>query len=392
MDFNQKYYEVRSTMENITLEIEAMANDSGYPNSRLRAFSRRYADIHGYVSLCVCLFGIVTNLFNVSVLTRKQMKTPVNQILTWLAISDIMTMLSYIPFVVHFYCQFPQHGSKLHERNSHAWMSFLIFHINLTATTHTISIWMCVTLAIVRFLHITNPTKTNMFRVRRIYQTRIIIIIVYISSTVVLIPNYLSNELHEAVVDNETIYFLEDLKLGKNETETTVLVNVWLYAMIAKLIPCLLMSIFGSLLVYNIHVKVRQRRKVLQISGNYSARLSEHSRTTKMLVAVITLFIVTELPQGVLIVCSACIENFFDYVYLPLGDVMDIVALVNNSINFVLYCSMSTKFRQTFVHLYCGRCRTNRTTMDNCVSLTERKLMKFDSNSNNNMLLPTIPT
>ena len=168
-----------------------------------------------------------------------------------------------------------------------------------------------------------------------------------------MIPNYLSNELHEASQGNTTIYYLEDLKLGRPGTETTVLINVWMYAMIAKLIPCLLMSIFGGLLVYNIYFKIHHSRKVLQLLGTSSIRLSEHSRTTKMLIAVITLFIVTELPQGVLIVCSACIDNFFDMVYQPLGDVMDIMALVNNSINFVLYCSMSTRFRQTFVNLYC---------------------------------------
>ncbi|KAL4221707.1 G-protein coupled receptor [Mactra antiquata] len=376
-------------MENITLDLGFPDNITGYTNSKLTRFSRSYASIHGYVSLCVCVFGIVTNLFNVSVLTRKHMKTPVNQILTWLAISDILTMISYIPFAIHFYCQYPQHTSEIHERNSHGWMSFLVFHINLASTTHTISIWMCVTLAIVRYLHIKNPTKTNVFRIRRIYQTRIIIIIVYISSTVILIPNYLSNEIHETVLNNKTIYFLEDLKLGRAETEATVLINVWMYAMIAKLIPCLLMSIFGGLLIYNIHVKIRQRRKVLQISGNNHARLSEHSRTTKMLVTVIILFIVTEFPQGVLIVCSACVENFFDTVYLPLGDVMDIMALVNNAINFVLYCTMSTKFRQTFFSLYCGRCKVTRTSTDNFVSLTEKR--RFDSNSNNNMLLPALP-
>ncbi|KAH3828401.1 hypothetical protein DPMN_130363 [Dreissena polymorpha] len=325
--------------------------------------------------------------FDLTVLTRKHMGTPVNQILTWLAVSDLLTMVSYIPFALHFYCQFPNGDEQLHERNSHAWMSFLVFHINITSTTHTISIWMCVTLAIIRYIHITNPTKTNGFRLKRIQQTRIVIIIVYISSAVVLIPNYLSNELHETLQGNKTIYYLEDLKLGRPGTESTVLINVWMYAMIAKLVPCLLMSIFGGLLVYNIHVKIRHRRKVLQISGKSSIRLSEHSRTTKMLITVITLFIVTELPQGVLIVCSACIDNFFDNVYQPLGDVMDIMALVNNSINFVLYCSMSTKFRQTFVNLYFCAGRRGRTTSYNGVALTDKRIRRFDSNSNNNMLL-----
>lgn len=329
-----------------------------------------------------------------SVLTRRNMRTPVNQILTWLAVSDMLTILSYIPFAIHFYCQYPNQLSQFHERNSRDWMTFLVFHINLTSTTHTISIWMCVTLAIVRYLHITNPSRTNVFRMRRIHQTRVVIVIVYISSTIILIPNYLSNELHENVWDNQTVFYLEDLKLGRPGTETTVLINVWMYAMIAKLIPCLLMSIFGSLLIYNIHVQLRHRRKVLQISGNNSVRLSEHSRTTKMLITVIVLFILTELPQGILIVCSACIDNFFDDVYQPLGDVMDITALVNNAINFVLYCSMSTKFRQTFVRLYCGPFQRRRTTMEPGYALAEsnietvKKLHHFDSNSNNNMLLP----
>ncbi|KAH3828420.1 hypothetical protein DPMN_130380 [Dreissena polymorpha] len=95
------------------------------------------------------------------------MATPVNQILTWLAVSDILTMVSYIPFALHFYCQFPNRGDQLQERNSHAWMSFLLFHINITSTTHTISIWMCVTLAIIRYIHITNPTKTNGLRIKK---------------------------------------------------------------------------------------------------------------------------------------------------------------------------------------------------------------------------------
>ena len=31
-----------------------------------------------------------------------------------------------------------------------------------------------------------------------------------------------------------------------------------------------------------------------------------------------------------------------------LGDVMDMMALINCSINFILYCLMSRQFRQTF--------------------------------------------
>ena len=88
-----------------------------------------------------------------------------------------------------------------------------------------------------------------------------------------------------------------------------------------------------------------------------SERAREHNRTTAMLLAVVGLFQLTEFPQGVLTLCSIFIPNFFQDVYWPLGDVLDIAALLNNSINFVLYCTMSRQFRETFVETFLGgRC------------------------------------
>ena len=66
---------------------------------------------------------------------------------------------------------------------------------------------------------------------------------------------------------------------------------------------------------------------------------------------IVVLFVVTELPQGALALCSGLIEHCFHSYYAPLGDTMDIVALINNGINFALYCTMSARFRQTFAGL-----------------------------------------
>lgn len=345
----------------------------------VRQFALQYALYHGPVSVSVCIFGIITNVFNIIVLTRRNMHTPVNYILSWLAVSDIITMLSYVPFAVHFYCMY--HPIELTpDKNSKAWMTFLLFHVNLTATTHTVSIWLCVLLAIIRYLHISSPTKGMIMRLRRIHQAKVLIVVIFMSSAILQIPNYMTNRLEEVVVDNDTCYRLDDLRLGKNNTEVTVLVNVWLYAMTAKLIPCVLMTIFGSLLIYSIHSKVKQRRRLLQISGANSLRLSEHARTTKMLLAVIILFLITELPQGILVLMSAIFTDFFDSIYLPLGDVMDIIALVNNAINFVLYCTMSGLFRKVFIQLFLAPIMKERLNIGNGMMLREHS----DTNSVNN--------
>jgi len=76
-------------------------------------------------------------------------------------------------------------------------------------------------------------------------------------------------------------------------------------------------------------------------------------RTTRMLVVVLLLFLMTEIPQGVLGLLSAVLGNcFFRNCYHKLGEVMDILALLNGSINFILYCSMSRQFRMIFGQLF----------------------------------------
>jgi hypothetical protein len=82
---------------------------------------------------------------------------------------------------------------------------------------------------------------------------------------------------------------------------------------------------------------------------------TEHraDRTTGMLVAVLLLFLITEIPQGVLGLLSALLGDcFFRSCYHSLGEIMDIFALFNGSVNFILYCSMSRQFRTTFGRLF----------------------------------------
>jgi hypothetical protein len=42
------------------------------------------------------------------------------------------------------------------------------------------------------------------------------------------------------------------------------------------------------------------------------------------------------------------------------GDTFDILALINNSVNFILYCLMSRAFRETFKQTFCDCQEINR--------------------------------
>lgn len=332
----------------------------------LKMFSSWYAGYHGYLSLVVCIVGVVCNVFIVVVLTRRNLTTTVNYLLTALAVSDMLTMTSYIPFALQFYCL---HGTtRSPDRNSYRWTLFLWFHVNFSITTHTASIWIGVLLAAFRFSYVRSTSATREGSASSstsaggregLRRTRCAVAAVGLLSVFVLLPNYFSVTI-EAEVDIESNRTIYDVASTVNSSadgfdQTVAVVNFWTQALVVKLVPCLLMSLFGVLLIRALMTSHRKRSAILTNSSTTTQRSWQrrHYRTTTILVVIIILFLVTELPHGTLALCSGLIPDFFETYYVPLGDVMDIVALVNNGINFTLYCLMSNRFRQTFLELFC---------------------------------------
>lgn len=321
----------------------------------LDSFSVVYSGWHGYVSLVICAIGIPLNVINIIVLTRKSLRTPINCILTSLAVSDMATMLSYVPFAFHFYCQFSA-TSMSSQKNSKGWMKFLLVYLNMSATTHTISIWLAVALAMFRHHHINSPARGSLTRMRRLIRARLVVCSVVCTSVIIMIPSYLSHRLEEKKFnDNTTGYIFESWELNSEHTKPIKLIAFILYSSLAKLVPCILILIYGGLLFRTLSKTITTRRHLLEHGISISSQANINpSRTTVMLLIVIILFLLTELPQAILIMCCVFVDNFFENVYIPLGDVMDTLALLNNSVNFVLYCTMSYEFRSTFVNLFCS--------------------------------------
>lgn len=328
---------------------------SPYQSDILQSFSLWYSKCHGYISLVICAVGIALNIITIIVLTRKQMQTPINFILTWLAVFDIATMMSYMPFAFHFYCQFSA-VSISPRKNSLSWMNFLLVYLNFSSTTHTISIWLAVALAIFRHRHIHSHSNGSLTRMRRLIRARVVVCVIVFASIIIMVPNYLSYKLEERqFTDNTSVYVFEDWELGSEQTQPLTMIALLLYSTVAKLTPSVIIIIYGSLLLRTLRKSVKIKRRLSEggVSLSYH-RNTNPSRTTVMLLIVIVLFLVTELPQGILIMCCIFLETFFEHVYIPLGDVMDILALINNSINFILYCTMSHEFRRTFMKLVCS--------------------------------------
>jgi hypothetical protein len=207
----------------------------------------------------------------------------------------------------------------------------------------------------------------------------------YILSPVICIPVFLAFSVHakNATVDNDgriiqtsdneeltdvgatniTIYVLNLSELGTANGALMAQINFWVYSVVIKLIPCVALTELSRRLILAL-VETKRRRQQLITAPDRGGKQSTSSarvldkdrqtdRTTRMLLAVLVLFLLTEFPQGILGLLSAVIgEDFFNTCYHKLGEVMDIMALINSAVNFILYCAMSRQFRSTFRVLF----------------------------------------
>ena len=374
-------YNHTSLLSNLTLAINANYTDSYGDNSSnislgnrtldddeailspitsLLQFSIWYQGIHGYVSIVVCIIGIVSNIMNILVLMQKNMISSTNYILSALAVADLLTMTSYLPYAAYLYCVTAPTDTYKHPLG---WTFYVLFTNKFVITCHTIAMWLTVALAVFRYIvvchHVLGPALCNLYR------AKITIAAVFVVTILFCVPNY---AMHGIYARAEGGYWFKE---NTFVTPFHQVFNFWVFGVVLKVAPCVLLAILSSLLIQAMQQADKKRRR-LKSQGKRaeSERTSEHNRTTAMLVAVVLCFVITELPQGILAFLSGVDGNIFQGIYVPLGDVMDIIVLINSAVNFMLYCIMSRQFRETFKDLFLACCKKNTNKTPNGVHYT----------------------
>ena len=325
-------------------------------SSSLDLFSSSFKLIHGYAILLVCLVAMPLILINIIVLTRKRMLSSTNSILTALAISDFIIMLIHIPTAVKYNCIvetsiFEITNTTQLTKCDYFWTTYDLIFVHLNQTFHSTSIWLTVLLAIFRYIYVWHNKFGKRLCTRK--NSNIAIMITLFFCILISIPSYMCLKIKEIKTNNNNnesslkqYYKLTRTEYARRSDGLLFRSALFIQAFCIKLIPCILLIIFSSLLFYS----VRKNPKKQLYSVNRNKREKEYRRTNIMLVLVCFLFFVTEFPQGVLAIMSLInhSKDFHSEIYMKFDDVIDIIALINNAINFILYCRMSSAFRRTF--------------------------------------------
>ncbi|CAO1348407.1 unnamed protein product [Diamesa serratosioi] len=321
-----------------------------YCAGEIRNIFEQYKLYHGYVALIICVFGTIANILNVIVLTRKDMcKTPINSILKWLSLADMVVMIEYIPFSYYMYLVM-----KDKDDFRYTYAAYLLFHMHFTQILHTISISLTVTLAVWRYIAVKHPHG----RLGVMAQThhRRAVLFSFLVAPIVCLPSFFVFSINELDEDSKVIYHV-----GANEESALYRVNFWIHSVLIKLLPCFILTIISFVLIDVLCSASKRKIKLkgynetkTNANGHRISRIDRRTdRTTMLLVAVLLLFLVTEFPQGILGLLSSIMGKcFFNRCYALLGETMDLLALINAAIGFVLYGSMSKQFRSTFKSLF----------------------------------------
>lgn len=101
-------------------------------------------------------------------------------------------------------------------------------------------------------------------------------------------------------------------------------------------------------------IAIRKARKLhAALTGNQKQSEKDNLAVTLNIVAVVTIFIVCQLPDFVLVVITYPDLNIDKANLAYYGSVCSVLLALNSSVNFAIYCLFYPKFRRIMIHVLC---------------------------------------
>ncbi|XP_067144604.1 probable G-protein coupled receptor B0563.6 [Centruroides vittatus] len=308
---------------------------------------------YGIIGSIIICMGVLGNIINLAVLTRPNLKGVTFVYLTWLAISDLMTLVLGITSMLRL--------QGIQSTTYSASLYYAYAELPLVNAFMASSVFLVVALTVDRYFSVCLPTKFkdihNKRRAKRsIAMAYVISFLIYIPICFQKIPVEFVNSENETVYvacENPSVFKHPAFKIYLLVKELTV-----------RLGPVVILAILNVTIIVTFG-KILRRRK--EMFGNASLRregsrkYTEEKRLIVLLCGIVVLFFVCMTPAALLTLLNSDDKeaNFSFQVFRSLANVIE---LANFSMNFYVYCFCSSDIRRTFVGLILRR---NKTTDNN---------------------------
>lgn len=293
-----------------------------------------HRDIRAKFELSILVIGAVSNILNIIVLTRRNMKTSTNYLLTALATADLLLLVNEIPLYSYF----------VYDQDSvsypYGWAAYLAFETVSKFIFNTISTWMTVLIGIWRNLVVYSPIQNRGLYTRK--RTLLSIGIVYVVCLIMNIPVMLITCVNGIVTEDGDFtgeYFV-------NFYGCKTILTFQVIIVFNRTVPVIAITILCVFLITAIR-RARLRRSTLTHRPSNASKNDEKSnKVTVTLLSVIVVFFITHIVIAIIFV-----TDFF-YPLAQFIPVTNLFMFINSSVNIILYSLTSEEYRRTFINTF----------------------------------------
>ena len=310
--------------------------------------------------------GFFGNIISIRVLTHRSMVSSTNCYLTALSIFDLLYLI--LSFTLSL-----KHYENINEQNAYNYWYY--YGKTLTDICSNVSVCLTVTFSLERLIAVCYPMKGRALCTPQ--RARMITAGVVILTIACTTPEFFEMKLVEVSDKNETKYEFEETEMFLSDVYQVGYYNFLVVTF--TVLPLVLLSTFNGILVKAVvsATRIRKQMTYTSMKQDRSRRQKEQNRITIMLIGVVIVFLVCQFPNAALIsyhiYLSTTSTNLTptgrNYSRIA-GNIVNVLVLINSSINFILYSVMSTKFRRVCLLILCNCGKRNK----DAVTKTESSL------------------
>uniref|UniRef100_A0A915N6A5 G-protein coupled receptors family 1 profile domain-containing protein n=3 Tax=Meloidogyne incognita group TaxID=654580 RepID=A0A915N6A5_MELJA len=368
--------------------------------------------LYGFLMPLVVAITVLTNSFIVIVLSHRSLRTPTNFVLGAMAISELLTALVCLPWLLYYYT-FQGFETDEHQGLPAFWCwLFPYLATILPSMFHTSAIWLTVYLAIQRFIYICMPKLVQ--KQCTMQRSKQIVICISIASIWIYAPELFANYNQSYNIFNSQTNKTRSICVMSQTALIHLVGNNFyhlllygLHTILVHTLPCILLVFFtwklltaireadkkhailigraptkqqqphrkysespekspNSMPFINKDVRYSFDESGFSFNNNFpktsnaprysisdTKRVHGLRQNTRMLLAIILLFLLTEIPAALIFsvhVGSVVFKLTFILThYATLNKLLiirNVLIVISYPLRFAIYCGMSAQFRE----------------------------------------------